>query len=136
MNDGGGGGLQDVYAGPRSAIKYERMNLIIKMFWRSANLVILGILAACAGDDIAPEDIEKQAFDDLRAELREAIDDPERESEAIRLINAVQDDLAVLRATVEKRRQTVRQLNADYDTTRAEFEAYLASVEAEVREGP
>lgn len=111
------------------------MNYQIATRWRVLVCVATAmVLVGCAKDDVTPVEVESQAFDDLRAELREIVDDPDRESEAIRLIDAVQQDLATLRATVEERRERVRQLNADYDTTRAEFAAYLASVEAEVRD--
>jgi Mg2+ and Co2+ transporter CorA len=88
----------------------------------------LGLLAVSAVD------IEKQAFEDLRAEIREAIDDSVREAEAIRLVGVLEDDLAALRRKVSDRRDRVRELNADYDTSRADFEAYLADVEMEVRD--
>jgi len=97
-------------------------------------LSVAWFVVACATDDTSPVDAEKQAFDDLRTELQEAIDDPARERAAMQIIATLENDLAALRATVEKRKARARQLNSDYDTTRAEFEAFLAGVEAEVRE--
>lgn len=91
------------------------------------------LLSACAKDDISPVDAEKQAFEDLRTEMQTAIVDPGRADEAIQIVNQLESDLVSLRASVRERRDTVRRLNTDYDTTREEFEAFLAGVEAEVQ---
>ncbi len=92
-------------------------------------------LAGCAGkDDVAPVDVEKQAFEDLRDDIRNAVTDPAREAEAIRLVGVLEQDLADLRASVTARKKRAKELNADYDTPRADFEAFLAGVESEVRD--
>ena len=92
------------------------------------------MLAACAGkDDVAPVDVEQQAFQDLRTEIREAITDPAREAEAIKLVGVLEQDLADLRISIATRKNRVRELNADYDTQRAKFNAILAEIEIEVR---
>ena len=64
--------------------------------------------------------MEAQAFEDLRNEIREAIDDPARVVKAIALVDYLADDLESLRETITTRNQRVRQLNADYETTRAD----------------
>ena len=92
------------------------------------------LVAACAKDDIPPVEVEKQAFEDLRTELREVIDDPVRETEALRLVTVLEEDLARLRDSIKQRRQRARELNANYDTTREEFETFMQGVEADVRE--
>ena len=78
--------------------------------------------------------MEKQAFEDLRTNIREAITDPARETETIRLVGVLEEDLAALRTNIAARKIKVRELNANYDTTRAEFEALLAEIEADVRD--
>jgi len=96
---------------------------------------IVLMLAACAGkEDVAPVDVEKQAFEDLRADIREAITDPAREAEALRLVGVLEEDLAALRTSVSARKSRAKELNADYDTPRADFEAFFAVVEEEVRD--
>jgi hypothetical protein len=95
-------------------------------------IVVASLVVACAKDDVVPDDVEKQAFEDLRAEIVEAITDPVREAEAIRLVGLLEEDLAALRTNIAARKTHVRELNADYDTPRAEFETYLAAIEAEV----
>jgi capsule polysaccharide export protein KpsE/RkpR len=97
-------------------------------------IAVASLTVACAKDDVAPVDVEKQAFDDLRTEIHRAIDDPVREAETIRLVGVLQEDLAALRTNIAARKSQVRELNANYDTPRAKFEAYLAGVEAEVRD--
>ena len=91
-------------------------------------------LAGCASkDDVSPADVEKQAFEDLRTEIRAVIDDPAREGEAITLVDELSEDLNTLRETIAKRRQRVRELNADYDTARADFEAFFDQVDRQIR---
>jgi hypothetical protein len=97
-------------------------------------VAIASLVVACAKDDVAPIDAEKQAFEDLRTEIREAISDSAREDEAIRLVGVLEEDLAALRTNVAARKIKIRELNANYDTPRAEFDAALAEIEAEVRD--
>jgi len=97
-------------------------------------IVIASLVVACAKDDVAPVDVEKQAFEDLRTDITEAITDPAREAEAIRLVGVLEQDLADLRTSITARKARARELNANYDTPRAEFEAFLAGIEAEVRD--
>ncbi len=97
--------------------------------------IVASVIAGCAGsDDLAPIDEEKLAFEDLRSGLRAAIDNPAREAEVIRLVGVLEEDLAVLRSNITERKTRARELNANYDTSRAEFEAFLAKIEAEVRD--
>ena len=105
---------------------------LFRQFLVCAGVAIL--LAACAKDDISPVEAEKQAFDDLRTQLQEIIDDAGRERAAIDVVNTLESDLAALRASIDRRKASLRQLNANYDTTRSEFETFLAGVEAEVQE--
>ena len=100
-----------------------------------ASILFALLLSACAGkDDIEPADVEKQAFEDLRTAVRDAVDDPEREAEAVRLVDQLERDLADLRTRISDRRKTVNALNADYDTPREDFEKYLAGVARQIRE--
>ena len=93
------------------------------------------LIAGCASkDDVAPVDVEKQAFEDLRDDIRNAVTDPARAAEVIRLVGMLEQDLATLRKTIKARKDRARELNADYDTSRADFEAFIAGVEAEVHD--
>jgi hypothetical protein len=97
-------------------------------------IAVASFFIACAKDDVTPVDEEKQAFEDLRAQIVEAITDPVREAETIRLVGVLEEDLAALRTNIAARKSHVRELNANYDTPRADFEAYLAGVEVEVQD--
>ena len=98
------------------------------------SVMLLFVLGGCAAkDDVAPVDVEKQAFDDLRTEIREAIDDPAREDEAIAQVDALVKELDELRERVADRKKRIRQLNADYDTSRADFEKFFEKVNMEIR---
>jgi len=97
-------------------------------------VAVASLVVACAKDDVAPVDVEKQAFEDLRTDIREAITDPAREAEAIRLVGVLEQGLADLRTSITARKNRAKELNANYDTPRADLEAFLAGVEAEVRE--
>jgi hypothetical protein len=97
-------------------------------------IAIASLVVSCAKDDVAPVDVEKQAFEDLREEIRDVIDDPAREAEAISLVGVLEDDLAALRTNIAARKIKVRELNANYDTPRAEFDTALAGIEADVRD--
>ena len=64
---------------------------------RSAGLIVVATLAACGGSPTADEGVEKQAFDDLREEVRTVIEDPERESVVVALVDSMEEQFAVLR---------------------------------------
>ena len=89
------------------------------------------LLAACSGGPSEIEDVEQQAFDDLREEVRLAIDDTEREAAVIDIVNQLQTEFGNLRELAESRRKRLRALNADYDATREAFAELLADFEAE-----
>ena len=92
-------------------------------------IVFTVAVAGCGGKDaVAPADVEKQAWEDLRNEVRETVADAERESEVIALVNILERDLNALRSVVDERINRARQLNADYDTTRVEFESFLTEI--------
>jgi hypothetical protein len=90
-------------------------------------------ITACAGkDDVAPTDVEKQAFADLRAEIVAVVDDSERAENALRIVSTLELDLARFRESIAARRQRVLELNANYDTPRSEFESYFEDVTSEI----
>ena len=104
--------------------------------WKTV-LLLAAIAVACAGcaskDDVSLADVEKQAFADLRGEIREVIDDPARESEAIAIVDWLAADLDNLREKISIRRKRVRELNADYDTTRGDFETFFDQIDKEIQ---
>ncbi len=104
--------------------------------WKSAMLfaAVACVFTGCSVKNaVAPIDVERQAFENLRSEIREVIDDPAREAEAIALVNWLVDDLDSLREKISARRKRARQLNADYDTSRADFQAFFDQVDKEIQ---
>jgi len=97
-------------------------------------VLVVSMLASCSGKDaVAPVDAEKQAFEDLRIEVREAIDDPTREATVLAVVDTLSANLTTLRESILERNSRVRQLNANYDTTRADFEALFDQIYTEIR---
>ena len=97
-------------------------------------IVLISSVTACAGNDKASAiDVEQEAFDDLRAAIREVVDDPFREMEALTLTNELIEALGHLRGRVTERRQRVIALTENYDTTREEFEVFLDEIETEIQ---
>jgi len=91
-------------------------------------------VAACAGKGkSSATDVEAQAFEDLRSEIREVIDDPARASEAIALVNAMSKELSALRKDVADRKRQARQLNANYDASRADFTSFVEQINRDRR---
>ena len=92
------------------------------------------MFAGCGGKDaVAPVDVEKQAWEDLRSEVRETVSDPARQAEVIHLVDVLAEDVKVFREVMTKRHERVRAMNADYDTTRAAFEAFLKKIDTEIQ---
>jgi len=95
-------------------------------------VVSLWLVSACGGNPAAPEDIEKQAFDDMRAEVQGIVDNSEREATLVGLVDQLEADYAELRTRTESRRHRIRELNANYDASMEEFEALLAEVDGQL----
>ena len=88
--------------------------------------LIFILVAGCGGTPPDPVDLEQQAFDDLRGEVRLVVEDGGRETAVLAIVDELQADFVRLRELAEGRRQGLRELNADYDATRAQFEVLLA----------
>jgi hypothetical protein len=97
-------------------------------------IALILILSGCANNKSTPTEVEQQAFDDLRAEIRNVVDDQQRATAAVEIVDELEIDLADLRERIATRKRRVRELNADYDTSREEFEVYLSQVAGEVRD--
>ena len=96
--------------------------------------VILSIAGGCAGkSDLSPLDVQRQAFEDLRTEIREVIGNPQRSTEAIALVDDLEGELTALREKILARIIRAKQLNANYDTTRAEFDEFFERVNRDIR---
>ena len=95
-------------------------------FQFSLMFLLLISIASCTGkSDVRPESVEDDALSELRAEIRSAISDPEREARAIAIVDEFAMELASLKQTKMDRQIRFKKLNANYDTTRAEFDAFV-----------
>lgn len=88
--------------------------------------VSVALLGACGGTPPTTAELEQQAFDDLREEVRQTIEDVDREIAAVKVVDELQHEFTSLRKVAEERRRQLRALNADYDATREQFTGLLA----------
>ena len=101
---------------------------------KSMAFIVFGMLAACGGKGaVAPEDVEKEAFEDMRAAIVEVVEDPDRQKEILGLAHEHHKELIRLREAVQVRRTELRHLNANYDATREQFHEYVEKYDAEIR---
>ena len=89
--------------------------------------------AGCASKNESPFDIEKQAFDDVRAEIQSIVSDPDRAAEAIDLVSALQQSIDDTQKDVSARKARIRELNADYDASRADIEAQFDQIKSDIK---
>jgi hypothetical protein len=92
------------------------------------------LLAGCGGRSaLSPEEVVAVAFNDLRKQVEQVIDDSERRATAIGLVNQLERDYGALYDTVERRRTRLRALHADYDATREALVELADQLEADLR---
>jgi hypothetical protein len=92
------------------------------------------MLVACSGvNTVAPEEQERQSFEDFRETIKDVIEGSDRQQEILGLVEAVQLDFKNLRATVGEQRAELRSLNADYDATQEQFQAFIDKYDAGIR---
>jgi hypothetical protein len=86
----------------------------------------------CAGKKASPIEIEKQAFDDVRAEIQSVVTDPERAAKASELVSAIEQSFVDTKNNVATRKAHLIELNADYDASRADIEADFHLIAADI----
>ena len=92
------------------------------------------LLAGCGGKEaVAPEDVEQEAFNDLRSEVIDVVPDSQRQETILALVDDLQFALAELRKDVVVRRTELRKLNSDYDATREQFHDYVERYDAAIK---
>jgi len=84
-------------------------------------------------EPVSTVDVEKEAFDDLRSQVRMVVDDPDREALAVEIVDSLAESLDDLRESISHRKQKARDLNADYNAARSQFEQLLADINADIR---
>ena len=100
----------------------------------TALLVTLMIMGAgCAGKDKpSPTDVEGQAFNDLRAEIRAVISDTDRAGQAIEITNDLEASFDTLRERLAERSARVKALNADYDALKEDYIALFNDIQKDM----
>ena len=109
------------------------MNRLQRLSIALVMLVATALLAAgCARNKANPDDEAREAFDDVRAELVTVVEDPERQSQALALLDQLQAIHRESNENIDLHRVELRRINADYDATpeqlRAEFDRFNALV--------
>ncbi len=97
-------------------------------------LAALALVLGGCGNNVSPAETQAQAFEDLRNEIRDAVDDPTREDEAIELVDTLAADLQKLQEHLSYRSKRARELNSDYDTSRAAFETFFGEVDKHIQD--
>jgi hypothetical protein len=106
---------------------------INKLYILTIAAIVFG-LTGCGGDkSVTPEDVQKQAFEDLRTSVRNAVADQDREDAAIEIVDQLHLDVQELRETLIRRRAELRRLHADYDTTRDALVEFSNLMEREIQ---
>lgn len=108
-------------------------------FWRRLPAVTLlagfgFLISACGGKEaVSREDLQAQAFYDLRAAVEGVIEEQTRKEAALAVVDELEAGTDALRASLNQRRSELRRLHVDYDTTREELEAFTDSIERQIR---
>jgi chromosome segregation ATPase len=78
--------------------------------------------AGCAGKDKpSPADLEAQAFEDLRSEIRDVVSDAGRVEQAIAITEELENSFDRLRIHLAERSAKIQELNADYDAPKEDY---------------
>ena len=81
------------------------------------------LFAGCASRSTPPAETEVEAFNDLRDNVQEVVSDPDRAARSLALVDQLQIEFNAIKATREERRQQIRDLNKNYDATKAQFDS-------------
>jgi hypothetical protein len=94
---------------------------------RASLLLCATLLAACAGKpQPAPDDALQASMDSLRAAVPAAIKDPARAREPAAIVDQVREQYRQAIAATRSHVTRLRELDADYDATLADFRQVLA----------
>ncbi|MCP4266571.1 MAG: hypothetical protein GY777_13525 [Candidatus Brocadiaceae bacterium] len=96
-------------------------------------VIISSLLMLLAGCTSGNKNVEKEAFDNFRAEIRTVISDPDRQAKALEIVDKLIEELQSLHAKKVERLAQSRKLNANYDTTMAEYQAFIHEQNVEYR---
>lgn len=105
---------------------------MIKVLQRSVPILIAVViafsLAGCAGKKKSPLDKMQAAFADVRAEVQSVVVDPERAAQADDLLVQLERTFTETADIVKTHKDRLRELNTDYDASRADMESEQESI--------
>jgi len=78
--------------------------------------------AGCAGKEKpSPADLQVQAFEDLRSEIRDVVSDAGRVEQAIAITEELENSFDRLRTHLAERSAKIQEMNADYDAPKEDY---------------
>ena len=78
--------------------------------------------AGCAGKEKpSPADLQVQAFEDLRSEIRDVVSDAGRVEQAIAITDELESSFDHMRIQLAERSAKIQELNADYDAPKEDY---------------
>jgi uncharacterized coiled-coil DUF342 family protein len=101
------------------------MRSFLQHFPVTLALVAMLCVSGCAGKKQSPLDKMQEAFADVRTEIQASVTDPERAAQAVELVDQLEQTYTDATASIQSHKDQVRELNEDYDASRAAMEAPL-----------
>ena len=96
-----------------------------------ALLAALLLVSACSGRE-TPVEKSIEAFDDVRAEVRSVIAEPDRAEAIIGLVDELQQSFDQTREIQQRHIKQFIELNRDYNSTPAQFDALIAATNSDI----
>jgi thiamine biosynthesis lipoprotein ApbE len=91
-------------------------------------LVAMLCVSGCAGKKQSPVDKMQEAFADVRTEIQASVTDPERAAQAVELVDQLEQTYVDTTASIQSHKDQLRELNEDYDVSRAAMEEPMALI--------
>jgi chlorite dismutase len=96
-------------------------------------LTVMAFMVACGSGGGSREEQQATAIADLRSAIEETVSDDRRQRDVLAIVGSLEKDVDELRALLVRRRTELRELNADYDATRAEFLEFARQMESHIQ---
>lgn len=102
-------------------------------FYRLALVLILGLgLTACAGKDKESETPD-QLMEQFRQEILSTVGDADRAEQAAALAEQLKQGFVATQSQLQVDMETFRSMNADFNATEAQFQAFFEGLNAQAR---
>jgi thiamine biosynthesis lipoprotein ApbE len=104
------------------------MRSFLQHFPVTLALVAMLCVSGCAGKKQSPLDKMQEAFADVRTEIQASVTDPERAAQAVELVDQLEQTYVDTTASIQSHKDQLRELNEDYDVSRAAMEEPMALI--------